>query len=574
MRRALPDITGLAVVVGAAVVVMLPALVHGASLGSFDLLSRYGLTQQTGVAVHNAQTTDQIAEMIPWTAVAWTQVHHGLVPLWNPFNGLGMPLAFNWQSSVFSLPTLVSYAAPLRLAYTVQVLVTLVLAGVGTYVFGRVLRLGVTACVMAAVVYELSGAFMGFLGWPIAVVMAWAGWSFAAVTLVVRGRRRLGSVLLLAAVDAAAVYAGQPDALVLLGIGLVVFSVVLLALHVRARGTARSALRPLGDLVVATVVGGALAAPLLLPGAQLISGSVFVHAPRATTALSPYDLVNLVFQGFNGATVTRSQWFAIGSAAYVGVIALVLALMGAALGRRRPEVVALTTVGVVLGALVYLPPVAAVAGDLPFRARWHLGLVVVTFAVAVLAGVGTDALIASPRAYATKMWLWSGFGVGALVIAALWVLGRGHLPPPAARIRDQSFVWPALCTVLGLAVAAALSAKTSPPDVLHPPRIARRVGLGQGAALVFVAAELAFLVAVGSSVWASSGSFLVAGAPVRALQQAVGSSLVGFGAPSCELPPTLGLLPETNAAFGVHELSAYDPITPRADFRALKAPTA
>ena len=28
--------------------------------------------------------------------------------------------------------------------------------------------------------------------------------------------------------------------------------------------------------------------------------------------------------------------------------------------------------------------------------------------------------------------------------------------------------------------------------------------------------------------------------------------------------PTLGILPETNSAFAVHELSAYDPITPRA----------
>ena len=50
----------------------------------------------------------------------------------------------------------------------------------------------------------------------------------------------------------------------------------------------------------------------------------------------------------------------------------------------------------------------------------------------------------------------------------------------------------------------------------------------------------------------------------------MGPAIVGFGAHSCELPPTLGILPETNAAFAVHELSAYDPITPRAYFRALK----
>ena len=180
--------------------VLLPALLHGASLGPFDLLSRYGLSQHSGVRVHNSQTTDLIAQMIPWTSLAWTQVHHGHIPLWNPYNGLGMPLAFNWQSATFGLPTLLGYLAPLRLAYTVQVVVTLVLAGTGTYVLGRVLGLGVTASVMAGVVYELSGTFMGFLGWPIAGVLAWSGWLFAAALLIVRGKRRVRAVVFFALV--------------------------------------------------------------------------------------------------------------------------------------------------------------------------------------------------------------------------------------------------------------------------------------------------------------------------------------------------------------------------------------
>ena len=82
---------------------------------------------------------------------------------------------------------------------------------------------------MAGVVYELSGTFMGFLGWPIAGVMAWAGWLFAAALLIVRGERRVRAVVFFAVSVAAAVYAGQPDALVLLAPGLVVFVVVLVA---------------------------------------------------------------------------------------------------------------------------------------------------------------------------------------------------------------------------------------------------------------------------------------------------------------------------------------------------------
>ncbi len=556
--------------VAAAVAVLLPALLHGGSLGPFDLLSRYGVSKQSGVTVHNSQTTDLIAQMIPWTSLAWTQVHHGQLPLWNPYNGLGMPLAFNWQSATFGVPTLLGYLAPLRLAYTVQVVVTLLLAGTGAYVLGRVLRLGVTASVMAGVVYELSGTFMGFLGWPIAGVMAWAGWLFAAALLIVRGERRVRAVVFFAVSVAAAVYAGQPDALVLLAPGLVVFVVVLIGLRARSgegseRFCVRSATLPSGS-----VAGGALAAPLILPGIPLTTGSVFFHAARANGALSPHDVVNLVFQGYDALPVAQGHWFGVGTSAYVGVIALVLAVTGAVVRRHTPEVVAFVAVGVVMAALVFIPELASLMNQLPFRARWHLGLVVVSFVLAALAGYGTDAVIRSPRDFTTRVWCGSGFGVTGLMVLALWFIGRGHLAPHATRLRTESFVWPAILTVLGLVVVAALSRGATGVQPSGSHNAPGRVGAGRWAAWVFLGAETAFLVGVGAPLWSSSPTFLTATPALTSLRRAVGPAIVGFGVHSCELPPTLGVLPETNAAFALHELSAYDPITPRAYFRTLK----
>jgi hypothetical protein len=570
LARAALDIGGLLFVVAAAVAVMLPALIHGASLGPFDLLSRYGVSKQPGVTIHNSQTTDLIAQMIPWTSLAWTQVHSGHLPLWNPYNGLGMPLAFNWQSATFGVPTLLGYLAPLRYAYTVQVMVTLVLAGTGTYVLGRVLRLSVTACVMAGVVYELSGTFMGFLGWPIASVMAWAGWLFAAALLIVRGQRRVRAVVFFALAVAGAIYAGQPDALVLLAPGLLVFVVVLLIARARSEGMSRSSLRPISDIVVASIAGGALGAPLILPGIPLTTGSVFYHAAKANGALAAHDVVNLVFQGYNALPVAQGHWFGVGTSAYVGVIALVMALTGAVVCRHKPEVLAFVIVGVVMGALVFLPPVASLMNDLPFRARWHLGLVVVTFVLAILAGYGTDVVIRSPRDWTTRVWCGSGFGVVGLIVVALWFIGRGHLAPHAARLRTQSFIWPTVLVILGLVVVALLSRGAGQPGAVPSNDTGGRVGTGRLVAWVFLVAQTAFLVGVGTPLWSSSPTFLTPTPGVIALTTAVGASTVGFGAHSCELPPTLGILPETNAAFGVHELSAYDPITPRSYFRALK----
>jgi hypothetical protein len=568
LRRAAPDVVGLLFVVGAAIAVLIPALVHGGSLGPFDLLSRYGVTKQSGVTVHNSQTTDLIAQMIPWTSLAWTQVHAGHLPLWNPYNGLGMPLAFNWQSATFGLPTLVGYLAPLHLAYTVQVVVTLVLAGTGTYVLGRVLGLGITGSAMAGVVYELSGTFMGFLGWPIASVLAWTGWLFAAAILIVRGRRRIRSVVFFAIAVAGAVYAGQPDALALLAPGLLVFIVVLIALRIRAAGPG-AVTRPILDVAVGTVAGGALAAPLILPGLPLTTGSVFYHAARTNGALPTKDVVNLIFQGYNALPVAQGHWFGVGTSAYVGVVALVLALVGVVVGRHRPEVLALVAVGIVMGAVVFVPEIASVLNQLPFRARWHLGLVVVSFVIAVLAGFGIDAVIRSPRDWTIRVWCASGFGISGLVIAALWVIGRGSLSREATRLRSESFIWPAILTVLGLVVVAALSrgARRTPGPESDKPRGGQ---IGRWVGYLFLVAETAFLVGVGAPLWSSSPSFLASTPAEVSLASAVGSSVVGFGVGSCELPPTLGILPETNAGFGVHELSAYDPIMPRAYFRAFK----
>ena len=228
------------------------------------------------------------------------------------------------------VPTLVGYLFPVRLAYTVQVLVTLVIAGTGMYVLGRVLRLGVLGCVMAAVAYELGGPFVGWLGWPITAVTAWAGWLFAAAILVVRGRRRARAMVFLAVVVACAIYAGQPDMLTVLASGLFVFLAALLATRATWAGGSGPIARPMVDLTVGTVTGAALGAPLLLPGLQLVSGSLR-SGKGLSNALPAQNIVLALFQGFDGLPVAGSRWFGPSSytpsTTYVGVIAVVLAVL-------------------------------------------------------------------------------------------------------------------------------------------------------------------------------------------------------------------------------------------------------
>ncbi len=555
--------------VAAALAVVAPALRHGASLGPYDLLSQFGLTARAHVVVHNHANQDQIDEIIPWVTLAWEQVHHGHLPLWNPFSLLGLPLAFNWQSGAFSLQALLGYLSPLRLAYTVQVVTTVVIAGTGAYLLARVLRLGALAAVLVGVVFELSGPMMAWLGWPITSVMAWTGWLFAAGILVVRGTHRARSVVLLAAVSAASVYAGQPDTLVVLVLAFLVFVAALLLLRLRRVGGEGGCLAALLRLLAAGVVGAALAAPLALPGAQLLSGSVR-NTGGAVVRLQAGDALHLVFATFDGPA---TQGFYGTSAAYVGVVALVLAAVGAALRWRRREVAAVLVVLVVGVVVVFVPGVLSpVTGlhDLD-AVKWTRFLAPIALMVAVLAGFGLDGLVHSDRQRSVRRWLAGGFGAAAVVLVALWSGDRHAATAQLTDVRSDSFVWPVVGTVVGLAAVALLWWDARRPTDGGGPDAPDRDGwrgarLRRVVAVVLVAVESAFLVAVGAPPLSSSPSTFTVTPQVRQLQQSVGGAVVGFGTGSCLnfLVPQVGILQEANDAFGVREFAAYDPVMPAA----------
>ena len=256
--RWVPDLLGVLWVLGLAVGVLAPALAHGPFLGAFDWLSKYGLSAHAGIIVHNRTNGDQIDTMMPWMYLDWTQVHNGQLPLWNSYSGLGMPLAFDWQSAPFSVPTLLGYLVPLRYAYDLAMFATLVIAGTGALFLGRVLRLGTLACIAAATMFELSGPLVGWIGWPHASVMSWAGWVFGAALLVIRGKRRARNVAFLAVALALAIYAGQPEIMTILTLALVTFLVVLLILRRLMGNPSTPVLRPVLACVLQVSLGSAL----------------------------------------------------------------------------------------------------------------------------------------------------------------------------------------------------------------------------------------------------------------------------------------------------------------------------
>ncbi len=583
------DAAGVAWVVVAGLALLAPMIFHGRVLGPFDLLSRIGLTKQSGVKIHSLEYGDVIDSLLPWSTMVWHQVHQGFLPLWNPYGGLGMPLAFNWQSAPFSLPALLGYLSPLRYAFTVGAAVDLVVAGTGAYVLGRVLGMGVVAAATVGTVFELSGPIAAWLGYPFPSVLCWAGWIFALGLLLVRGRHRAGHLVALALCIALAVYGGAPEGFAVLLIAAVVFFVFVLVCRAGWAGGSGPIRTPALDLVAATVAGVALAAPFALPGLQLTASSVRSLEPNGL-ALSSHALLYLGFQGFDGLPLVHNgrvvvfgdSAFYTETAMYVGVSALVLGALGIVLNRRRRELQAFVIIALLCMAVVFVPPIVTAAYKVPLLSKVDLvrALMPLALSLAVLAGYGVDRVVRAGKPRDAARWLGVSFGAAAVALLALWIFGRGDLKPVPQSIRAHSFIWPAVETVSGLGAAAFLlwasryrrriGAGPAGSAGAHSrkPWILRRSGTVAGVGLLAV--QTAFLVSAGATMIQSSAGTWPQTPATTTYVSAVGSSTVAFGTHTC----LLGIAPNINDVYEVHELGIYDPIIPKKYFSAWTADTA
>jgi hypothetical protein len=555
-----------------------PALVRGTALGPYDLLSQFGVGAIPGVTPHNWLSGDQVQQSAPWATLAWQQVHSGILPLWNPFSGLGLPLAFNFQSAPFGLPALVTYLVPVGYAYTVQVVVRLVIAGTGALILCRALRLGAVAATFAATVFELSGAFTGWLGWPMGGVLCWLGWVMAAALLLLRGVHPRRSAALLAVSLAFAVYGGHPESVVILLLTVGLVAAILLVARALQTRSLRSVLWPLARVAVAAAAGLALAAPLLLPGLQLAAESTR-FASFGYQGLPAVASVNLAFVGFYGFPTAGSAYFGpinwYETVGYVGLIVLVLAGLAVIYRWREAEVWAPGITAAVIMAIIYVGPVARLVGSLPIvdLVNWGRALVALDMLLAVLGGFGLQTLL--DRGLSPAVWKRLGV-MAALAAAALVIVGlkqlEDDLPSTESAARAGSFIWPAVQAGVVIAVVAALAmhGRLHRRQDSDSSSTGRRVTLACATALVVT--EVAFLLTAAPGVQSSSPEAFAVTPAEAALQHLVGQSRLGFAAcPSLTVFPSLGILPNANAAYGVSELSVYDATIPESYFSAWSA---
>jgi hypothetical protein len=367
-------------------------------------------TAAGGHRVANPDLGDPVAMFLPWLDWNRAQLAAGHLPLWNPYNGSGVPHLANGQSAVFSPFSLPYYVLPLRWGPVASAFVQLVAAGGLTYGLLRHLSRSRLAALVGGLAFAFCGTNVLWLQWPLsdaACLVPGVVWGASALVTAGDPGARYRAAAGTAGAVGLGLLAGQPETTFF---GLLLAGAFATARVAAARLPAKARLARLGWLAGAGALGVGVAGVELLPLTEYVHHSAAEHF-RGGQILDSAHLAALhVFPLVLGSPAQRYSGEAFGwpafvesADAYVGGNVLVLAgiaALTAVASRARPRI-PLFFLGAGLAALAYgydAGGVAALVGRLPvfdlvMVARsavvWQVSVAVLAaFGVDLIAGVG------------------------------------------------------------------------------------------------------------------------------------------------------------------------------------------
>jgi hypothetical protein len=398
--------------------VILPLFITGKALFTGEVYAPLDLSyaheplasvaDRAGVANAGDPTpSDVVAQFIPWHAAVRYAISHGELPLWNPFELCGGPLAGAVQSAPWHPIHLLGLLLPLGPALTFIATMLFFVALVSAFLFTRDLVRFDHAALFGATAWMFSRHLVAFAGTAHGLALASMPLVLFAARRVVRapslrtGALLCGSLLLL-------VFAGHPETM----LHVVALSIAWFAFELwRARGAnlRRACVTGFAAGIAALFIGAISLLPLIdaIPQTEEFRYRANGFAPGATSLVRTLHMIGAdllpMVEGLAGTEVaqhptsTTHAWL---GSAYGGTLLFALAAYALMRCRRRGErfFAALFALGVlagsgVLGAAMANVPIFSIAVN--ERMIWSSA-----FALCVLAALAVDS--ASRQRFRTR----------------------------------------------------------------------------------------------------------------------------------------------------------------------------
>jgi uncharacterized membrane protein YfhO len=445
-------------------------------------------------------------QFTPWRVEAFNQILAGQLPLWNSLNGMGAPLAANYQSALFYPPTwlllpfyILGGAGGLAMGETWSVVVHLIWSGIGMVFLVRQLGSGRFSQAIAALAFSLSGYLVTratFLS--INATVAWLPWVILAAERLT-GEHKPG-------IKATLVSALVIGMLLLAGHAQTAFYTLLLAgcwvLFRQSRFGWKSAVKVAFNWSLSVILGCGLAAIQLIPTAEYLMQSQRAAEIGYDYAVNysflPWRFLTLLMANLFGTPADGTYLLKADAywedAIYIGLLPLALGLGALLLAIRKKrsddphQIRGLTIFLAVMAAVASLIALGSYTPIFPLLykyvptfdlfqapARWMIWLV---FAFSILAGIGAKAWHHPGKWGRFTLNLSLALGVTVTIIAIL----AGILMPELPAVFIKAFI------IFGVSIAlGCILAKTNPLSV---EKEGRRVSIWQWAVVAFVSVDL------------------------------------------------------------------------------------
>jgi hypothetical protein len=343
--------------------------------------------------VKNEAMPDVIGQLYPWRYFTISQWRQGEVPFWNPYSFAGTPHLANYQSAVFSPFNLLFFILPFIDAWSINVLLQPLIAGLGTYMFLRAKKASRIASVIGAVTFMFSGFIVVWMAYgTLAMAAAFLPLTLFAIEKFYSSKKNKYILLLIASITTS-FFAGHFQTSLYVFLFSCLYAVFLIRTE---KFSLRSALLLTAGFLISIIISSVQIIPTITFYQQAIRETLKV----TSGGIPLIYLITSVAPDFFGNPVTRNNWYGLYAewASFVGVIPLSLALF-AFLSKQKKEVVffAISSVAFLLLAADSILQKILIASSIPIFSTSMPSRIIVlcSFSIAILSAFGSDALINS-----------------------------------------------------------------------------------------------------------------------------------------------------------------------------------
>jgi len=373
-----------------------------------------------GVPVKNPITTDVVSFTYPMQTLAVDFLKKGEWPFWNPHILTGTPLLANFQSAPFSPTNFVYFLFDKLTAWSLQIVLQHLLVIVFTYLLLRSWKVSKVGSVIGGVVFAFSGYNLIWSQWNGHALSA----AFIPLLLyfqdkwLVSGKWKYGVGVTLSL--SLQFFSGYPQVIfyTLIASGLLWLF--------RLSRSKEFFIKTL-FLSVFLLLGVGIAAPQILPGAELLSVSQrkVEQYPFEWAFLPIVKVITFLAPDFFGNHATKNYWGPqdyTSNTGFVGVIAVILAGLSVFLVKKKKEIIYSLLLVVVSLLLTFTTPVSIFiwkSGIFGLQAAAaHRALVLFSLGIAFLSAFGTDNFLTAKK-LSLKPLLIPAFILGIFSIGAL-----------------------------------------------------------------------------------------------------------------------------------------------------------